>query len=298
MKKYIIAAMLVMCSAQVVNAQNTVYEGNNVEGRNVADYEFSPDALATKYNYYHQLKKRGAYEDMKLVYEGNNLEPTILLTQKINTWYLEAVGVGGHMADEFTIGGGIGAGYEGRKWTVGARGVVQSAYEDVRSDVKAAFRQYRLEVRLGYKLIEWNAHHTGLEPFVAVTMQQSKFHDFTSVTQIDTQTDQTTGTTTTTTITESDLFVNEFTSGFCGGVNFFHHFKWSPLTFVAGVSYGVQQNIVLNTNLKYGQAGAYIGLRYRILQDRSYNHAALQRMGLSTYDVWNMRSDKPFQTKK
>ena len=92
--------------------------------------------------------------------------------------------------------------------------------------------------------------------------------------------------------------MNEFTSGFYAGLEFIHHFRFSPWSITLGANYGVQQNIVLNTNLKYGQAGAYVGVRYRILQNKSYNYAAMQRMGLSTQDVWNMRSDKPFQTKK
>jgi hypothetical protein len=289
MKKYIIAIVMCIC-AQVVNAQTVT------EPKTVSDYEFSNVSESTKLNYYHQLKERGAYEDMILTYVGNNLEPYILYTQRINTWYAELYGVGAYMADEVRYGGGIGIGYEGRDFLFSGRGILQTGKEDIQSDVQATFQQYRLELAVGYKLITWNAHHDYIAVIGGISMQRSSFHDLTSTTSQETSSDGH-GTTTTTTTTKSDLFVNEFTSGAFGGVEYTHHFRFSPWSLCARVQYGIQQNIVLNTNIKYGDLGGSFGVKYRFRQKKSYNYAAMQHLGLSTTDVWNMRNDKPYQKK-
>jgi hypothetical protein len=282
MRTYIIAAaMMVVMSA---NAQ--------VE---MSDMEFAPVSENIKYNYHHELRHKGAHRDEIKKFEGNNLEPTIYYDVDNHGWFFDFHGDVGTFANNMTYGGGASFGYEGRVWTADVREVIRRAVEDAESDRQNAFLQFQTELRISGKILQWNNHHSGIKLGAAYTFQLSSFLDQDKSTWTGKETTPD-GVTTTTTKTTSDLDIREFTSGMYGFVEFFHNFKFSPISIFAGAHYGVQQNIVLNTNKVFGQGGVYAGVRIRIMRHASYNTQAMEARGYTKADVWNMRSEmRPYQ---
>ncbi len=276
MKKIFVAAMAALF-ATTVNAQKF------------------PDAKtqdAVKYNYVHEMKRKGPHQDEIKKLLGNDQEPTNLYTVDNHGWYIGAFGEGNFFANNTSLGGGFEVGYEGRKYGLGIHTAFRRVYEDDESDRKAKFNQGKVGLRLYIDLLHFANHHGKIRPFVEASFQLSSFYDEESSAWSGEYTDEN-GTKTSKTMSLGKLDNSQFTLGGMVGIEASWNFAFSPWTIFGGGGFGGQQNIILNTNKWYSQGEVFIGVRYRIARHPSYNREAMQAYNLSEADVWAMR---PYQT--
>lgn len=268
MKTKIFAIVALMTMAMTASAQQY-------------DPEFEKSLQAAKFNHDIVKKQKQPHQDMIQIVDGNDAEPTTLYSVDNHGWYLDGYAQLGVFAGNATFGGGAGIGYRGRHWGSDIHLGYRRAKEDVESDRTASFDQLQVGLRLHYNVLEWNNHHDKISIFGEYSFQLSSFLDEDNKTWSATGPD---GVVTTNSVANFDN--RQFTSGVKGGFEYEHAVKFSPISFILGAGYGIQQNIVLNSNKFYGQGEVYAGIRFRINRHESYNDRALQHYGMTRADVW------------
>ena len=295
MKKYVLAAALVVAvsaNAQVEMSQES-FGGFTAEQAKASNVEFSDATQTAKYNFAYVMEATEPHLNMKVLKDGNNLEPVRLKTRKIESWHIDILGIGGYFNDHFTYGVGVGAGYEHRKLGAQGKFVFQKGRENKRSDSQYPdFIQEEAIIGVYFKPVMWNQYQNGLRLGVNGTFRLSQFKD----TEASTWTGRVTnpdGTVTTSTSTRSNLNVREFTSGFNGFGEIYGYERWGSFGWFFGASCGCQQDIILNSNRMYLELQVYAGISFRLFQGQRYNHPAMRHYNLTESQVDSMQDYVP-----
>jgi len=299
MKKFVIAAAL-CCATATVNAQ--VWDESNFGGLTPemsanSNPEFPKQDKVTILNDEDATRYKGNHQDEIKTIAGNNQKPVILYTEDNHGYDINLFGVGGWFADHKVLGGGVGAGWEARRGGIDGRFIFQRARPDKESDDVSVFLQERAEFRAYWKPVQFLNHHAGIKLGIAGTFQLSQFLDNETY-EWSGKTLNPDGSTTTHTTTRSDLDIREFTSGGYVFAEGYWHKAFSPWGLFVGASYGLQQNILLNTNKFYQEFKIYAGVSFRFNKHKKFNHPGMKFAGYNTEaEVWNLRHDmKPYQS--
>jgi hypothetical protein len=299
MKKFIIAAAL-CCAAATVNAQvwdESNFGGLTPEMSKNSNPEFPVQDKVTILNDEDATRYKGNHQDEIKTLAGNNQKPVILYTEDNHGYDINLFAVGGWFADHKVLGGGVGAGWEARRGGIDGRFIFQRARPDKESDDVSVFLQERAEFRAYWKPVQFLNHHAGIKLGIAGTFQLSQFLDQEKY-EWSGKTLNPDGSTTTHTTTRSDLDIREFTSGGYVFAEGYWHKAFSPWGLFVGASYGLQQNILLNTNKFYQEFKIYAGVSFRFNKHKKFNHPGMKFAGYNTEaEVWQLRNEmRPYQT--
>lgn len=290
MKKFFAKAIgmaaLMCCAVLTVNAQEVQF----VTTGNPADVEYSSDLLAKKYNYGHEIEKKGLHKDVTEAIVGNDTEPTILRSANNEGFELGAFGVAQYFRGNTSFGGGLQLAYLGRSaFGFGVQFAISNGYPDKTSANQAQFVQLDANVRLYWQALRLANNHLKICPFVGLGYRKTKFKDESwgaSYTTVEETEDSWIYTTTT---RDDEMRADPHTINYEAGLRVEWAIqRYSAIHLFAEASAGPAQNFTFDRQWGirfWGQIGFSVLLK----RDHKYNKKAIDALGYTVEEVRSFR---------
>lgn len=291
MKKFfnkVIIAAAMCCAVSNVQAQEEVQFVTTTG--NPADVEFSSDLLAKKYNYGHEIEKKGFHKDVTVAYVGNDTVPTILRSANTEGPAFGLYGVGQYYRGNTSIGGGLQLTYLGRSAIgFGVQFSLSNGYPDKTSANQSQFVQLDANVRLYWQALRLANNHFKLCPFIGLGYRKTKFKDESwgaSYTTVEETEDSWIYTTTT---RNDEMRTDPHTINYEAGVRVEWAIqRYSAIHLFAEASCGPAQNFTFAKQWGvrfWGQIGFSVLLK----RDNKYNPEATKALGYTVDEVRSFR---------
>jgi hypothetical protein len=279
-------AALMCCAVSNTQAQEVEF----ITTGNQADVEFSSSLLAAKYNYGHEIEKKGLHKDVTEVYVGNDSEPTILRSANNEGFELGVFGLGQYFRGNTSFGGGLQLAYLGRSAIgFGVQFAVSNGYPDKTSANQAQFVQLDANVRLYWQALRLSNNHLKICPFVGLGYRKTKFKDESwgaSYTTVEETEDSWIYTTTT---RDDEMRADPHTINYEAGLRVEWAIqRYSAIHLFAEASAGPAQNFTFDRQWGirfWGQIGFSVLLK----RDHKYNKKAIDALGYTVEEVRSFR---------
>jgi hypothetical protein len=287
--KFFATIAIAACCAVVnhVNAQ----EVEVIKTNNPADVEFSGSLQAAKYNYGHEIEKKGLHKDVTEAYVGNDSEPTILRSANNEGFELGAFGVAQYFRGNTSFGGGLQLAYLGRSAIgFGVQFSLSNGYPDKTSANQSQFVQLDANVRLYWQALRLANNHFKLCPFIGLGYRKTKFKDESwggsSYTTVEETEDSWIYTTTT---RNDEMRTDPHTINYEAGLRVEWAIqRYSAIHLFAEASCGPAQNFTFDRQWGVRFWGQ-IGFNVLLKRDREYNHEAIDALGYTVDEVRSFR---------